>query len=84
MAAENMKDKIELFEKTPIVLQRAFQAAVGIVRALFDHAGVFLDIRKVLSHVVLAHNQTAVADFLSVFRREILCPIKRNVAALYD
>ena len=45
-----------------IILEKRFPGAPGIIKALFDGAGVFLNICKMPSDIILTHYKTAIAD----------------------
>ena len=45
-----------------IIPEKRFPGAPGIIKALFDGAGVFLNICKMPSDIILTHYKTAIAD----------------------
>lgn len=45
-----------------IIPEKRFPGAPGIIQALFDGAGVFLNICKMPSDIILTHYKTAIAD----------------------
>ncbi len=45
-----------------IIPEKRFPGAPGIIKALFDGAGVFLNICKMPFDIILTHNKTATAD----------------------
>lgn len=45
-----------------IIPEKRFPGAPGIIKALFDGAGVFLNICKMPFDIILTHNKTAIAD----------------------
>ena len=45
-----------------IIPEKRFPGAPGIIQALFDGAGVFLNICKMPLNIISAHYKTAIAD----------------------
>lgn len=45
-----------------IIPEKRFPGAPGIIQALFEGAGVFLNICKMPFDIILTHNKTAIAD----------------------
>ena len=45
-----------------IIPEKRFPGAPGIIKALFDGAGVLLNICKMPFDIILTHNKTAIAD----------------------
>ena len=45
-----------------IILEKRFPGAPGIIKELFDGAGVFLNICKMPLNIISAHYKTAIAD----------------------
>ena len=54
------------FQHFPIVFQDTLHGTPGIIQAILNHAGIFLNVIKMISDILLAHNQ-AVGKFRHQF-----------------
>ena len=67
-----------------VVCQQDLLRAGGVVQAPLDHAGVFLDVRKMRFDVCGGHHQAVKPDLPEIGGREVPPPAGGDVAALHD
>ena len=74
----------EALDNGPIVCLQTGKGTVRIIQPGFHVGGVFSDLVETGFEIGVRHGEADKADLRLAARIEVLSPVKRNVAALYD